>query len=382
MRPVRTSFPLFLAVALVAAQGTAQSAGTTPSLRIGSDSAPEYLLTGVGGLAVRADGAILVLQPREGVIRAYTARGLHLYDFGRRGDGPGDFRYLGAAGWNGDTIWVSDLIGRVSRFDSRGRYLESSRLERPVTQLARLANGDLIASEGVSADRVASGAQASIPLVRWNPRSAQGHTVRMLDVANSIWKISNPAVREGPSSFRTQPYDESTLWGTSPDGAWIVIVDRKVTVARQRTFRLTKLSATGDTVISKNLPYTPTPISSRFVDSLVDAEARRAVSRQMFSSFDAARREISKSFHRPPHTPPVAQLTVGRDGSIWLRKPGPARGATWHVISADGGDLGEVEAPERFRLHVAQLGTIWGTEQDEFDVETVVRYEIGPPKRK
>lgn len=372
----------FAVAVLFGPDAFAQVAGQRLTLRIGSDSSPNYILTAVGGLAVRSDGAIFVLQPREAVVRAYTEKGTHLFDFGRRGDGPGDFRYMGTAGWGRDTIRISDLIGRVSSFDSKGRFLNSSRIEKPATQLVQLVNGDLLASEGVSADRVARGVQTSIPLLQWNPRNRQGDTIRMLDVANSIWKISNPAVREGPSSFRTQPYDESTLWGTSPDGAWIVIVDRKVTVATQRTFRLTKLSATGDTVFSKNLSYTPTPIDSRFVDSLVDAEARRAVSRQMFSSFDAARREIRRSFHRPPHMPPVAQLIVGRDGSIWLRKPGPARGATWHVISADGGDLGEVEAPERFRLHVAQLGTIWGTEQDEFDVETVVRYEIGPPKRK
>jgi hypothetical protein len=63
-------------------------------LTIGLDDGdPRYLFGSVHGIAVDPEGRILVADAQGVRVRVYDDDGRHLFDFGRSGDGPGEFDY-------------------------------------------------------------------------------------------------------------------------------------------------------------------------------------------------------------------------------------------------------------------------------------------------
>ena len=67
------------------------------------------------------------------------------------------------------------------------------------------------------------------------------------------------------------------------------------------------------------------------------------------------------------------------DGNVWLpsyRPAYPKEGSPYTVISPNGGWLGQVEAPPRFRILDVTGGLVLGVLRDEMDVENVVVHEL------
>ena len=63
-------------------------------LELGSFDGPGADVFGhISSVAVGLDGKIFVLDDLAQEIRVFDANGSHLYSFGRRGEGPGEFRY-------------------------------------------------------------------------------------------------------------------------------------------------------------------------------------------------------------------------------------------------------------------------------------------------
>ena len=74
---------------------------------IGDESSEEYALTRVGGLALTSGGHLVVSQPQEGRLRVYDREGSFIRYIGRKGEGPGEFRfYPSSLSILGDTLWV------------------------------------------------------------------------------------------------------------------------------------------------------------------------------------------------------------------------------------------------------------------------------------
>lgn len=65
-----------------------------PEVRIGSVDGPEeYVLGDIFGVRRFSNGRIGALDAGAGKVRVYDELGIHLFDVGRRGDGPAEFRY-------------------------------------------------------------------------------------------------------------------------------------------------------------------------------------------------------------------------------------------------------------------------------------------------
>ena len=97
----------------------------TPSVVIGQREGDErYLFGSIGGGVVLGDGRIAVLDRLAAVIRVYSPKGTHIDDWGRTGEGPGEF--TGAEGlfpYRGDSVLVSgSLAHRFHIFDRAGRF--------------------------------------------------------------------------------------------------------------------------------------------------------------------------------------------------------------------------------------------------------------------
>lgn len=90
-----------------------------------------------------------------------------------------------------------------------------------------------------------------------------------------------------------------------------------------------------------------------------------------------------ESLYLPAYHPPVSQLLLGRDGSMWLKREGhSADSVDWLVLSPQGEVVGTVTTPLTLSIQAAEMERVWGMETDELDVPYLVRYAIVSPEEE
>ena len=87
-----------------------------------------YVFSGVRAVTA-SDDRIFVLDSLEGIVRVYDMSGAHLFDIGREGDGPGEFRQPWAIGLSLEPrFMVRDVgQGRLHVFSVNGEFLDDWR---------------------------------------------------------------------------------------------------------------------------------------------------------------------------------------------------------------------------------------------------------------
>ena len=84
--------------------------------------------------------------------------------------------------------------------------------------------------------------------------------------------------------------------------------------------RLEKISADGDTVFVRHIPYTPIPVPATLADSARDLTVERFVSGHHYQS----RREALQIFDRhlalPAFFPPADMILAASSGDIWIQR--------------------------------------------------------------
>jgi len=74
--------------------------------------------------------------------------------------------------------------------------------------------------------------------------------------------------------------------------------------------------------------------------------------------------------------PPVEELLVGNDHRVWIGLRPTSRGRPWLVLGDAGAPDGIVTLPANSTVRAADGEHLWAIEQDELDVESVVRYRL------
>lgn len=128
-----------------------------PVLQIGTVTGdPAYELHRVAGVIRLSDGRIVVANDGSRQLRFYDAKGVHLRDVGRQGEGPGEFQFLYRV-WTlpADSLATFDNAQmRVSIFDSQGTLVRSRQLQvvegmgRPSAQTG-FSDGSILTISGV-----------------------------------------------------------------------------------------------------------------------------------------------------------------------------------------------------------------------------------------
>src|SRR5690606_29004343 len=145
----------------------------------------------------------------------------------------------------------------------------------------------------------------------------------------------------------------------------LVRIDRTVSgEVESPHFRVTRLTLSGDTVYSRQFPYTPRPIDSAVVDSLIRlrGEAMTRLPPSFAGAPTPARAEelARQSLYLPAHLPPVSQVVPGRDGSLWLKREElPTDSSEWLVLDPGGEVVGTVFTPRSLTVQLAEAGRIW-----------------------
>jgi hypothetical protein len=359
-------------------------------LRVGSPEDREAAFTWFRQLEVGPDGTIFTAHPQEHQLRVHDASGSFVGTIGREGEGPGEFSSVGVMAIVGDTLWVLDHgLYRFSFFDLDGRLLGTrnipvdlgdSRTDIPPRPRGLLRDGTILGAPPAFSDRVASGELTENYLVRMDTAGGTQDTIATYSLVNTTWEITNNET--GPAyfgSYRRQPFSDTEILAVSYHDMVVVRIDRGPPEAvDSAAFRVTAWRIGGDTLFSRGFPYTPIPLRTVMVDSIIHEFAESVAESEFLggrATFEEAAGWAREGLYLPSYHPPVSNLVIASDGKLWLRAEELGEPAVkWRILSAGGDPVGVVELPSGFTMLYARGLRVWGTESDELDVPYIVRY--------
>ena len=353
------------------------------TLVIGDAMDEERGLTRVGSVAVAGD-RLHVGQPQESRIRVFTTDGDFVGFIGRRGEGPGEFRYLGKIGAHEDAVWAADRY-RLASFDTDHAYVSSLTVRvQPsmpgarFTRLAGLADGSLLMGESFGEPWASSGEIRSEHIFRLDREGVLRDTVaswERVPISAEIKGGLRPRIR----SYVILPVRDASLWNVPSDGSGFVLVHRRsATRSGLHTYQVIRFGVAADTVFARQFSYDPIPISDAFLDRELD-EFTGGGEDSSIADPGAYRRALREAFGRLEFYPPVESVHAGAEGTTWLELRVGEEDLEWEVLDRAGAPSGRFRAPEDARLVAGDPGGAWFVEHDEFDIPYLVRYDFARP---
>ena len=253
-----------------------------PEVRIGSLDDPDYIFASVNRLALSPDGLLHSLHPDEATIRQWTAEGTPAGSVGRAGEGPGEFVVPYSMGFFGDSLWVWDVLrSSASYFDLAGEFLGSASAMvgsggpdgLPLRPVRPYRDGGFLGMALPFSEQVATGQLTRTPFVLMD---SEGNT------QSHIWMhpheprdvLALPGMDGTGGSYSTQPFLDDVL-ATDIDHGVLAVERRAWTGDGEAVVTVTGIGLTGDTLFTNRVSYTPTPLPTARVDSVVRATAER-----------------------------------------------------------------------------------------------------------
>lgn len=344
--------------------------------RVGPAGDAPGALTDVRAVAVSPNGTVVALDRSQYQVRLYDRSGRFLRAIGRRGQGPSEFVQPDRIGFRGDTLWVSDTrLNRVSLFALDGRLLETLSLSSlgPSSTNgwahALTPEGSVVVVEPISVGPTPPGMRRVRPIIalpRRGTRVDTLHVVRTSDGARFI------PMQRGRIAI-LDPYRQDPLIGYSPRGDLVVIVDRPIASdPNNATYGVHVIASNGKRIASRRHRYAPRPVSSADRDSVHRSILDPAHVPEFFPSEEAALGAIRKGIPTPRYWPPIRDVHVGSDSTIWLRR-GPAE---WLVLDRSASIVATIGVPVNIRLMAVQRSHVWGVTLDEDDLPALIRYRV------
>lgn len=339
------------------AEGEGWSVERAPFLEIGRTDGPaEYTLHEVHALDRLDDGRIVLAQRSE--IRVYDAAGGFERLLGRTGSGPGEFQFItGAAACRGRIYAVDLLQPHVTVYTADGvlaaTFRDASLDPNATLGLAACAGGRMLLSmtpRGASADT----------LVR--PPSWIVATDDTGAISDTLFTLA------GIETYRglLRPFGRRQL---------IVGADSLIYVADTGTPEVRVHGSDGRLRRIHRLGLEPRRVQPDDIARLRDDYLRGVP--EALANTEILPRLNAVSI--PETMPFFADLSVTRDGTMWLRAYYPFKEGedpTWLVVNADGAWLGDVVLPAGLSLHVIAEDHVLGLARDSLGVERVVGYRF------
>jgi hypothetical protein len=343
----------------------------TPEWRLPANAAD---LTRVTAMAVSPDGEIALAQPLDDHAKIVaTDRTVRMV--GRDGAGPGEFRYPSRVGYVGDHLYVVDpQIYRVSLFDQRDSLLGMFNEPRTVwvdgSEVAGIEmNLQAVLPGGKLRMRAVVGRGAPNPPWAVSPDSGLSWLIQ-IDTSGAFEHLiaEEPVYRchmRMPAGERlvlmTIPFCAEPLHTGYDGGDVVALVDQPQ--GGEPRYRVRLIDRDGAALFDVTRGYAPIAVPQAALDS------QRAES--------AARRERSTGplpDDPPPAAtlPPVQQILVGRDSTVWLELEDQMPRHTWLILDRRGRAVGTVVIPASHQLRAAELGRLWALEENADGLQGVV----------
>lgn len=333
--------------------------GPDPVISIGEvEGEAPYLFSGVASVRLLPDGRLIVADRGSHTLRIYDADGRFERQFGREGDGPGEFRYLSGMRIAGpDTVIVFDSdLYRLSRFLVSGELLSTVTFRvdgwAPDIYLGQLEGG--------------TDAFASMKRVFINPNVTVSDSFRIgrfeagrLHVVLGVV----PGMRRRGSPLPFSPHFVAGMVGDTifySDGLGSLIL---------------AMGPDGRIVRSIRLPleaWSPEEAYARLQPHLDSMRLRRV--------------KEARELHPAEEIPTISEILAGAGPELWVKRYDPATdshaifrpltGGEWLVIDTGGRVMARVAVPEGVRLMDISRGQVAGVMRDEFDVERVIVFPL------
>lgn len=360
-----------------------------PSVIIGSAAQPQENQLARPVDAIRlGNGRIVVADAGLPALRWYDPSGRHLFDAGRRGEGPGEFKALNWIGrWRGDSLAAYDAgLRRLSVFGLEGSFAWSiSLLDVPLLGtmggLQMLAEGTVLAVTRVPAARQTTGGferrQASLLAVDLAARDASQFPV--------VW--NGVSYRQEYPSYPGQylaipiPFEPVTEYGA---GHGLLVVGEtsflRLEAYNARVERLWEVSVELDrrTPTRRQRDWAHRSLEQRASNPMIQRLVRRALQRMEFGSYlPAFGRRAWERPRRAPY-PDLDAILIDAGRNVWVlgyvandRNPRP-----WMVFSGQGRWLGQVVLPKGFEPFDIGQDYVLGWREERDGAIAVVLYDI------
>ena len=354
--------------------------GAAPELVIGeAEGAPEYLFSRIAAVRLMAHGRIVVADGGSGTLRVFGADGRIERSFGGIGEGPGEFRGLGALhAVGGDTLLAYDPeSSRLSTFLVSGELLSTTRIQvddgYPEVYLGRDSAG-----------------RHYIAWIKQAPRSAAVVTPDMMEVArfDADGTVSGslgvfPGMRRLGSPLPFSAHFVGAVverYARNPNvSAWHIVGAVVEGVPFVGDGLRPALSALGTAATS----VVPVSIGR---DAWIPAEAWRRLEERVTQPALKRRLQEVRSVPGADSIPVFSEVVPDPRGRIWLKHFDPATdshflpreltGGSWTVVDTEGMAVARVALPEGFRLLEVQHDRISGVHKDDLGVERIAVYTL------
>ena len=338
--------------------------------RVGSMLGDEWDTFGqVADVGFDGAGNLYILDGQAARITVVDLQGGLLRQFGRLGEGPGEFSRRGtwalAVGGDGRaTVYDANRLAFV-RFDANGDFERSIRLEGPT----RFISIPGLQAEAASASVVSTGEVQYLdlspppqPSFRYVMRYRLSGEQAGVDTVTAGWKPPGPGGMDFVPVFRV---------GVLPDGG--------VAFTDSSDYAIKVAGPDGGPSRILTRPFRPLPLTDRMKADYIerhlgDADALAGPA----SDFLRAQLESIDSYHE---IPVVRDLRTSREGTIWVRRGGDELGSDGPIdlITGDGRYLGTFATgatgmPAAF----GPYGLVAFVERNDLDVATVAVKRLPP----
>lgn len=345
-----------------------------PSLSIGAGTSdPRYEFSEVADAIIAGESTVVVCDLHLAEVRFFSRAGTLIGVFGRRGDGPGEFRRLhrlGRAG--GDSVWIYDAGSqRVTLLTGPEGNPSFVRFQPPLRtfEIARMPDGQWLAAPRIGLPAPGSELRPGIhrhpmPLYVYGADGVLRDTLAMLPGADIAYRMEDGEV---------QP------WGRPPLGraTSVAFSQAGYVVGDQEQFEIRQYDWFGTLERIVRRPGVDLTITQAEIDA--------AVSRRLRGVPEGSRarfRDALTSIPRPDTRPAYEHILADRGGNLWVSSVDNSargrftRGPDWHVFAPDGVWLGTVTMPSH--VQPMDIGDDWvlGIYTDDLDVQHVRMYDL------
>lgn len=327
----------------------------------------------------------LHVQPLDGppVVNVLDENGYLLRTIGGKGEGPGEFNFIGNWGFAGDTLWVQNWpILHTSFFDSTGAHLKTEADHGPPSSMPRLwrTSIPLARGQGFYIPPLGSTARlrVELPMLVGSRSGASRDTLAL--------KYSFPGMLiEDMGTFTYEPITIPPLYRINSTGDGVVVADWLPDSPSSVVLRHHDVN--GRVVREDAIESSPRRVSASARRAFVDEGVQKAQ-----GPYDGARRRgedvpenlraaVEDGLLLPEYLAPIRSFFLAHGGDIWLQDTVAPEGydAQWVVVGPDGKASIRVLAPLGITFRTSHENRVWGTGVTELDVPYVVLYELVEP---
>ncbi len=338
-----------------------------------ADGDERYLFGQIADVATSGGGdTVYVLDRMERRIKAFDAEGEFLFDFGRGGDGPGEYKSpssLVALPWN----------GRLAVWDREQQRLTVHAADGEVVGTMRPLRE---AKEGVvrTGQRLRAYRDGFLIEVRSDPLSVpparqRGYLVRLdtlAQVRDTVLDFAIPTIVAEQRTYGTS--GTSNHWSApphfSPVPTWDAFADGAVAFVPGGPYEVYRVGP--DRAVRRvTRPWTPRAITrgERVIN------LRESQERGMYGSgIPLLLLEAINRKHFAATRPALSGALALEDGGVAARRfdvedEWEGRSRTWDEYAPGGAPRGSVRYPPGFEPLLARHGRVYGVRRDEMGVE-------------